>query len=299
MLHSHVKISLVINTKNEEKRIEKCIISAKKLVDEIVVADMKSTDKTVSIAKKLGAKICEVKDYGYVEPVRNIAIQRATGDWILILDADERMTFSLIRTLKKLSTNRNIDVVKLPRKNFILGRWIKHTAWWPDYQVRFFRKGHVRWSPLIHSSPTTTGKTKQLSPKEKNAIVHYNIATVDEFLAKINIYTSHTKKIELAEDARLEKLVAYWENEFTYRFVEKEGYKDGLHGLFLSKLMEFYRLVEIMKKWEKNDFTQLITKKELNTYAQSFKKTAEPVEKPKLSHNENNTFNKIISFLRT
>ncbi len=117
----------------------RAIVSVKKLASEIVVVDMHSDDDTQKIAKKLGAKVFTHKRTGYVEPARNFAIGKATGEWILILDTDEKVSKILADRLKQISADDNsADYYRLPRKNIIFGKWIKHSRWWPDYNIRFF-----------------------------------------------------------------------------------------------------------------------------------------------------------------
>lgn len=255
-LRSH-KISLVINTKNEEKNIKDCINSAKHLADEIIVVDMHSSDNTVQIAKKLGAKVFSTKDVGYVEPARKLSISKATYNWILLMDADQRMTHSLGSKLKKIAGEDKYDVVRIPRRNIIFGKWIRHAWWWPDYHEWFFKKDFVDWSKTIHSAPKTKGRILTLPAKSENAFVHYNYASIDQFINRMNRYTSFTKGI----DKRIHNakdLVQYPKNEFAFRYIHQEGYKDKLHGYFLCKLMEFYRFVELAKYWESKSYGEIV-----------------------------------------
>ncbi|HTK03368.1 MAG TPA: glycosyltransferase family 2 protein, partial [Alphaproteobacteria bacterium] len=118
------KISVVINTINEEQALPRALASVRNLADEIVVVDMESIDKTVEIAKKLGAKVFTHQKIGYVEPARNFAISNTVGDWILILDADEEVQPNLIKKFKEIVKNPKADYYRVPRKNIIFGRWI-------------------------------------------------------------------------------------------------------------------------------------------------------------------------------
>ena len=158
------KITLVINTKNEEKNIKECILSAKPIVDEIIVVDMVSSDKTVEIAEKLGAKVFKIKDYDYVEPARNFALSKATLEWTLTLDADERLTEELRRKIVRLIKDSSHDGYKFPFKNILLGKWIKYSMWWPDYHLRLFRTGYLNWPAKVHQEPNFTGIISQLDP---------------------------------------------------------------------------------------------------------------------------------------
>lgn len=250
-------ISVVINTKNEEKNIVECIASVKDFADEIVVIDMHSTDKTVEYAKKMGAHVFSVKDYGYVEPARNFGFKKATGDWILILDADERMTKTLCKKLRKVVDEGNSDIIFIPRKNIILGKWMQHTAWWPDAHPRFFRKGSVVWSDVIHSHPKYSGEVLYLEADEKYAMLHYNFPSVDDLVGKIANYTSREAHDKVKAIKTVQDLHTLLETEFKWRFVEKEGFKDEMHGYVMSEMMRFYRLLDFMKYWEKKGFKSM------------------------------------------
>lgn len=251
-----IKISVVINTRNEEKNIARAIASVKGVADEVVVVDMDSSDKTKSIARKKGAKVYAYKNVGYVEPARNYAFSKAKGEWILILDADEEITSSLGRLLKKIVKEDKVDYCTIPRKNIIFGKWMNHSRWWPDYNVRFFRKGHVRWGNEIHSVPETFGKGKDIEAKERLAIVHHNYDTLDQYIERLNRYTSIQ-----AKELHSEKYKFHWRDlirkslsEFVNRYFAGEGYKDGLHGLALSILQAFSEVAVYLKVWQLQGF---------------------------------------------
>lgn len=249
-----MKVSLVINTKNEEKNIRKCILSAKKYVDEVVVMDMQSKDRTREISKKNGAKVFLSKDYGYVEPARNLAINKATGPWILLLDADETISSTLIKSLRKIIIgNKNIVGIEIPEKNVIFKKWIKNTGWWPDYHIRFFRKDSVTWSSKIHSTPVIKGKIYRLPAVEKYAILHNHSENIDDFLKRMYIYS----KYEINKNTSFHKLYTEFKSEFTNRFVSSKGYLDGTHGFMLAKLMEFYRFLILLRYWENTNYSRL------------------------------------------
>ena len=137
------KVTAIINTLNEEKNIER-VIKSVAFADEILVCDMYSDDNTAVIAKKLGAKVILHKRTGYVEPARNFAISKAENEWVLILDADEEIPNSLSDKFLDIVNKGGVATfVEIPRKNIIFGHWMKASMWWPDYHVRFFRKGEV------------------------------------------------------------------------------------------------------------------------------------------------------------
>lgn len=245
------KISVVINTLNEELRLPFTLSSIKGFGDEIIVVDMKSDDDTVKVAKTFGAKVYKHARTGYVEPARNFAIKKASGDWILIIDADERLTPKLKRKLKSIVENPEADFYRLPRKNIIFGKWIKHSRWWPDYNIRFFRKGSVYWSEIIHSVPETYGKGLDLPPNEKYAIYHDHYRTIDEYIERMNRYTFIKAKDLVNQKYRfqLSDLIKKPTSEFLTRYFAGEGYKDGVHGLALASLQAFSELVLYLKIW--------------------------------------------------
>lgn len=261
------KISVVINTLNEEANLSRTINSVKNFADEIIVVDMESDDATVEIAKKLGAKVYSHKKTGYVEPARNFAISKATNEWIFILDADEDVPEKLAQKIKQLLKSPTADYFRIPRKNIIFGKWIEHTLWWPDYQIRFFRKGFVDWGEEIHSIPITKGVGSDLPVNPDFAIVHHNYDFLDQFIERLFRYT----KIQ-AENLLKNGYVFNWadvfkkpSNEFLRRFFEGEGYRDGVHGLILSLLQAFSELMVYIRVWEKQGFKdQEIKKKEIS-----------------------------------
>ncbi len=251
------QITVVINAFNEEKNIERAIESVK-WADEVLVCDMHSADKTVEIAKKMGAKVIFHKQEGYVEPARNFAISKASHDWILILDADEEIPATLAERLKEfVAKPLSSDFVEMPRKNIIFNKWMKASMWWPDYQIRLFKRGSVVWQNQIHSKPQTKGVGLTLEADEKWAIIHYNYQTISQFLKRMDRYT----KIQ-SEELRDAGYKFSWKDllekpvsEFLSRFFANEGYKDGLHGLSLSLLQAFSFLILYLKLWEMKNFT--------------------------------------------
>lgn len=251
-------ISAVINTLNEEKSIRRAIKSVL-WADEVLVCDMYSDDKTVEIAKKLGARVIYHKRTNYVEPARNFAISKAEGEWILILDADEQVPESLKERLVEIANKMDqMDYVRIPRKNLIFGKWMQESQWWPDLNVRFFKKGKVSWGDKIHRPPKVLGLGLDLPDNEKWAIVHHNYETIAQFLERMNRYTTIQ-----AEELKKEGYKFDWKDllekplsEFLSRFFANKGYKDGLHGLALSFLQAFSFLVVYLKLWESNNFKE-------------------------------------------
>lgn len=252
------RISVVINTLNEEKNISRAMASVKNFADEIIVCDMFSDDETVEIAKKLGAKVFTHKKTNYVEPARNYAISKTTGDWILILDADEEIPGTLTIRLKEIVRKNESDYVLIPRKNILFGKWIEHSRWWPDYLVRFFKKDFVIWNDQIHSEPNKKGRELKLDEKEKYAIIHHNYQTITQYLERLirysQIQAEGLKKTGYNFDWT--DLIKKPLSEFLSRYFAGEGYRDGVHGLVLALMQSFSELIVYVRVWEFEGFKE-------------------------------------------
>lgn len=269
------KITVVINTLDAEKDIARAIRSIK-WVQEIVVCDMNSTDKTVEIVKKMGAKVVYHKNLEFVEPARNFAISKASNDWILILDPDEEIPESLKERLIEIASKmEQIDYVRLPRKNLIFGKWMKGAMWWPDYNIRFFKKGSVEWTDEIHRPPKMKGQGLDLPAEEELAIIHHNYQTIAQFITRMNRYTTveANQLIKQGYEFKWQDLIQKPLFEFLSRFFANRGYQDGLHGLALSLLQSLSFLIVYLKVWENTSFkeadlklTDLETEKEKVEY---------------------------------
>ena len=261
---SKAKISAVINTKNEAKYLKKCLKSIKNFVDEIIVVDMHSKDETVAIAKSFSAKVYRHKPLSWVEPVRNYALSKAKGDWILLLDPDEYITKTLARELTKIAQRDDINFVHIPRKNIIFGKWLRHSNMWPDYLIRFFRKNTVTWNKEIHSQPQTEGVGITLLDSEKLAIRHINYTDIDDFVKRALRY-SDTQANELYKQAyklKISDLILKPVQEFNSRFFSLSGFKDGLHGLAFCLLQSFAVLLVYLKLLQKQNFEDKTLSKE-------------------------------------
>ncbi len=257
------QISVVINTLNEEKNIKK-VIESLNWAGEVVVVDDGSTDGTYEIISELkkrtpNLKIFKHQGAGYVEPARNYAISKAANKWILILDADELLPESLVKRLTEIvSETKQIDFVRIPRKNLIFGHWMQASMWWPDYNIRFFKKGKVKWLNKIHRQPETSGEGLDLPAEEKYAISHQNYVTISQFLTRMDRYTT-IQAGELKQEGYNFEWKDLFEkplNEFLSRFFANGGYKDGIHGLALSLLQALSFLVVYLKLWEMDKFKE-------------------------------------------
>lgn len=246
-----INISAVVNTRNEERNIEDCLKTLQ-FADEIIVVDMESTDATKKIARNFTDKVFDHEMVGYVEPARNFAINKAVGDWVLIVDADERIPKTLAKKLIEITEEDKVDFVRIPRKNLIFGQWTQHSRWWPDYNIRFFKKGSVEWQNEIHSIPITTGVGINLDAEESLAIEHHHYNTIDEYFERALRYSTQQAKEMVSSGYKFDvkDLLSKPIGEFISRFFAGEGYKDGLHGLVLAFLQMFSVMLVYLKIWQ-------------------------------------------------
>lgn len=258
-----MKLSVVIFTKNAETFLDTALKSVK-FADEIVVVDMMSTDNTVKIAKKYTTSIYAHEDVGYVEPARNFGISKAKGDWILILDADEEVSQELARVIKGVlkadeKGELTADCYYIPRKNLIFGKWIEKTGWWPDYILRFFKKGHIEWSDEIHSIPITSGEVRELPAVKEIAIIHHNYQHVEQYISRMNKYSSiQAEEISNSDDLELNSKFIFrkFSSELLSRLFAQRGINDGSHGLSLSLLQAISEASVAMKVWDQRGFPE-------------------------------------------
>lgn len=246
-------IAVVVNTLNEEKRLPSALASVYQWVDQIVVVDMRSDDRTADVARSFGAELFLHDRLGYADPARAYALSKATTDWILILDADELVPIELARTLQRVAADNAVDVVRIPMVNHLLGAKLVGTGWGPaqDRHIRFFRKGALTTTPDIHDYLRVApgARILDLPVRESMALVHYNYTDVGHFLEKLNRYTDIEASSALEHgqpSSRPMALIAAL-REFVSRFVARRGYRDGWRGFYLAILMAGYRLVTAAK----------------------------------------------------
>lgn len=262
-------LTVCINTQNAAATLAAALKSVKGIADEIIVVDMNSEDETVAIAKKHGAKVFHYKkNWGYADPARNFALSKATQPWILVLDADEEVPPALAERITMLTSETTatpapadadpVVCYLLARHNLVLGHWLNYTGWWPDYQVRLFRKGTVSWEVGVHRMPDITGRAVELPATPELALRHANYLTVSSYLQRLDRYTSLTAQEQVAEAAKTvgqQTAMSVFSTEFLRRFFGREGWRDGHIGLSMSLLQATYELSTFLKvaesqKWQ-------------------------------------------------
>jgi glycosyltransferase involved in cell wall biosynthesis len=254
-------ISIVINTLNAEKHLEK-VLQSVKCFDEIIVCDMYSEDRTIEIAQKFNCKILYHEKTGYVEPARNFAISKTNGDWIFVVDADEVIPAQLSEFLIKFSNEQEgngfvYTTVGIPRKNSFFGKFVKGD-WWPDTQMRFFKKGCVTWSDGIHNFPEVKGQVYLISPdNEELAMLHYQCDSISDLVDKTNKYTDYEIKKHFNSKVNIGKIIIKPLGVFLRMYFRQGGYKDGLHGFILAFIRgALYRFLLLVKVWEYQNFNK-------------------------------------------
>ena len=241
-------VSVNIICKNEEQNIEDCLKSVL-WADEIIVVDGESTDKTVEIARKFTDKVYINKWEGFASQ-RSFALGKSTKDWVLVLDADERCSPELKDEIMAYlnSNNKIYKGFKLPRRNFFLGKWIKHGGWYPGYQFRFFRKDSTIVSDrLVHEGYVIDGEIGTM----KNDILHYTVQSISEFMHKVNGYsTLQAKEKSKRRNVKFRDILLRPIASFYIQFFVRGGFRDGIHGLMVANFDVITNMLTYMKIWE-------------------------------------------------
>ena len=242
------KLSVITLALNEERNIVECLRSVT-WADEIVVVDSGSTDKTVELARTFTDKVLVVEWKGY-GATKNVALDTATGEWILWLDADERVPGELANeiqsVLRQETTYAGYDVA---RRAYFLGRWIRHCGWYPGRVTRLFRKDKSRFTETnVHEQIVVIGKIGNL----KNDLLHFTDPNLHHYFTKFNRYTSLAAQDLLAAGKKfsLSGLLVRPSFLFFKMYVLKKGFLDGMQGFILSVVSSAYVFTKYAKLWE-------------------------------------------------
>ena len=245
-------VSVVIVTKDEEKNIEDALKSVAG-ADEIIIVDAFSTDRTLEICRAYTDKIFQHEWKGFAAQ-KQLAVDYATGPWVFLLDADERVTPELKKEIaEKVSPSfqalHDSYGFYMPRKNFFLGRWIRHSGWWPDYTLRLFRKDKAALENReVHEKVVTDGPTAYL----QNPLEHYTYRTIADFLRKTENYsTLAAREIRKTSGGPgIFSVAAKPAVTFIKMFFFRLGFLDGAYGLLLALLYSYYTFLKYVKAWE-------------------------------------------------
>ncbi len=257
-------VTILIHTRNEEKNISSCIDSAKLLTNKIILVDMESTDKTVTIAKNRNVSVFNFPKSDYVEPAREFGIKKSKTDWVLILDADERITKELAEEINQLihvganfnspdKIQNGLTHYKIPRQN-IFGRsqWLKHGGWWPDYQIRFINKTQlVNWPKRIHSTPKIKGNFGYLA----NPLIHYFHGDLTSMVKKTVTFedVESTLLYKAGRKITTKTFFRKYSAELYRRLIKYLGFLDGPFGIIESIYQAFSKTITYLFLYEKQN----------------------------------------------
>ena len=243
------KLSVVVITLNEETNLARCLESAS-WADEIIVVDTFSTDKTKEIAKKYAQKLYDLQWPGF-GPAKQFALEKATCEWVLSLDADEVVSEPLHREINQiLASQTEIDGYYICRHSNFLGKWIKY-GWYPDYVLRLFRKDKGRFdNSLVHEELILKGTSARL----KGALLHYTDPDLERYLTKMNRYTSLSAQalFHKGQRGRISDICLRPVALFLKIYFLKLGFLEGVHGLLLALFSSFHVLTKYAKLWHLN-----------------------------------------------
>jgi glycosyltransferase involved in cell wall biosynthesis len=250
-----MEISAVIITYNEERRLEDALKSLAGAVSEIVVVDCHSTDETVKIARRFTDRVFERAWTNFADQ-KNFANGKALHPWIFSLDADERVSSELRKELLHLREGEpEVDAFSIPRKVFYLGRWIRHSGWYPDRKLRLFRKTQACWEgEYVHEKLVVQGRVGKLH----GSIHHFTYRNIHEHLARINTFSDlGAQKLYAKEKkARCYHLMVLPFFRFVRAYFWKLGFLDGFAGLVISVLTGyavFVRYAKLREIWKKGE----------------------------------------------
>lgn len=260
-----MNISGNIITLNEEKNIEQCIESLRQVCDEIVVVDSGSSDRTVEIAKSLGAIVID-QPYLGDGIQKNVALTHVSNDWVLSLDADERLTAEMVQAIKSLDLNNSdIDAYAFRRKNMIGSRWIKYCGWYPDYCIRLYNKNSAKFDNVKQHARVIARNVQRLNVD----IVHYSFKNVSELFSKAGRgYPTRSAKIMYLAGKRTNKWAPFTHglSAFIKCYFIKKGFLQGVDGFSVAlsasvnSYLKYARLLEFQndqKVLDNEDFNKV------------------------------------------
>lgn len=228
------KITAAIITFNEERNIERCITSLLDCVDEILVVDSFSTDKTEEICQKYNVRFIQNPFQGHIEQ-KNVALELATHDWVLSLDADEALTPALRESVLNTKNETDFGGYKLNRLTNYCGKWVHYCGWYPDTKIRLVNKQHAKWqgvNPHDRLDVLNNAKIGQL----KGDLLHYSYYTKEDHFKQIHYFGNIAAKelIKKGKTASLLKITVKTSAQFFKSFVLKRGFLDGKTGFLIS-----------------------------------------------------------------
>jgi glycosyltransferase involved in cell wall biosynthesis len=242
-----MKISAVIITFNEEDRLADCLASLQGVADEIVVVDSYSSDRTVDIARAAQARVWQnrFEDYGQQ---KNFALAQASCEWVLNLDADERVSPELKRAIAELKESGGpgtTSAFAIKRKTHYLGRWIRHSGWYPDRKIRLFRKSIATWQGRIHERLVVSGETADLP----GDILHFTYRNISDHIRRLDRYSAFQAEeiVRRRTKCLFLRLFLLPPVTFLRYYVWKLGVLDGFPGLVIATISSWGTSMKLLK----------------------------------------------------
>lgn len=246
-------VSVALITKNEEANLRRTLASVR-WATEVVIIDSGSTDGTPEAARELGAKFL-VEPWRGFGAQKNFAIAQCTGEWVLSLDADEEVSASLAEEIQALlSGSPDADGYFVPRRNYFLGRWIRHGGYYPDRKLRLFRRGAAQFEErAVHETMQCSGRTGRL----RGELLHHAYPTLESYIEHMNRYSTLGAGQALARGKTSRGLASFVWNvvvtpaaTFLYNYALRVGFLDGREGLLLHLYHSTYVSWKYAKAWE-------------------------------------------------
>jgi glycosyltransferase involved in cell wall biosynthesis len=241
-------LSVIIITKNEEKMLPDALKSVM-WVDEVLVVDTGSEDKTIQIAKKVNARV-EISKGKTFADWRTDALKYAKGDWVLYLDADERITSTLRKEIEKTIENDTLFAYAIPRTNFVFGKEMKYTGFTPDYVKRLFKKKYLqKWTGDLHEEPVFKGELGHL----QKPMLHLKHESLHEMVEKTNKWSEIEGRLMFEAHhppMNIPRFLSAMFREFWLRMIRQTAFLDGKEGLIYAMYQVYSRFVSYAKLWE-------------------------------------------------
>jgi len=239
------KISTVIVTKNEEKNIERCLLSVVDFSDEIIVVDDFSSDQTPAICKRYHVVFVQNKFEDFATQ-KNVALSKAKHALVFSIDADEEVSEKLKQSILTVKSNSNSVFYSMNRRTNYLGKWIRYSGWYPDTKIRLWQKENASWRGAVH-------EVLYPEPKEiihlSGDILHHSYPSISWHVQKINHFTdiSAQQMFSKGKNASWIKITASMQFSFFKKYVLQLGFLDGYHGFVLALMTSYYTLLKYTK----------------------------------------------------
>jgi glycosyltransferase involved in cell wall biosynthesis len=242
-----VKISVVIITLNEEKNIERCLLSVSNIADDIVVVDSYSTDNTENICRKHGVRFVQHKFEGHIQQ-KNWAITQAKYPYILSLDADEAISEELKKEIIRIKSDWKYDGYIMKRLNYFCGKWIRHCGWYPDKKLRLWDSRKGKWEGINPHDKFVLTKGSSTSQLKGN-ILHYSFYSISQHLKQIDKFSEIKARAEfdIGRRSNIFKIVFIPMFKFFMNYIIKLGFLDGYYGFIVCKNSAFYAYIRYVK----------------------------------------------------